>query len=146
MPTRLDLVVRPSPYPPRRDPNLQPDMPTLRHELESTLPDLVKISLRRKQLMPGRIPRVFLLIDKLLDENKSFLMGTSNIRDEMERLMDSESSQRRLISATVAKRLSEVVAIEEIQSYLDQHQPQLHFPQAAQQLSQRIPVYQLDGQ
>lgn len=98
------------------------------YELESVLPSPAKISLRRKQLMPGQTPPILLLIDTLLDENKSFLMGTSNITDEMERLMDSESSQRKLISATVAKRLSEVSAIGELQSYLDQHQPSIVMP------------------
>ena len=85
-------------------------------------------SLNRKQLTSGQTPPIMLLIDALLDEKKSFLMGISSITDEIERLMDLESSQRKLISATVAKRLSEVAAIGEIQSYLDQHQPRILMP------------------
>lgn len=100
------------------------------YELESKTADQPKIKLRRKQVVAGQTPPIMHLIDTLLDENKCFLLGTSNITDEIERLMDSEPSQRKLISATVAKRLSEVAAIGEIQWYLDQHQPKILMPKS----------------
>ena len=114
------------------------------YELERILPNPIKVSLRRNQHVAGQIPPMLLLIDTLLDESKSFLMGTSKIADEMERLMDSEPSQRKLISATVAKRLSEVAAIGEIQSYLDQHQPSIVMPKDVEacvgKVQQRVQV------
>ena len=58
MPARLNPVVRPSPHPPGRDPQLQPDMPTLRHDLRDL--ERHKDTLGLQESSPKRSPKEYM--------------------------------------------------------------------------------------
>lgn len=133
--TNLLMILRILILTPRRDLELSISFsqPLEQHyEYVNKTLDPANLVLRRKKLVSGQIPPLMILFDALLDEKKSFFMGVSNLTDEIERLIESESSQRKLITATVAKRMSEVAAIGEIQWYLDQHQPRIQMPKDLQ--------------
>lgn len=74
------------------------------------------------------IPPIVEMVYDLLHEERTTLMGVSNILDCMERIMGQDDGQRNLITAEVAKTLSETAAIGEIHMHLSHHQPRIQLP------------------
>ena len=75
----------------------------------------------------SRTPPVLNLIDDVLDDDRSHLLGVPKIMDDIERLIRDDASQRALITPSVAKKLSEVAAFGEIDQQLNQHQPKIQY-------------------
>ena len=100
------------------------------YEYESSRPDTpsTSTSLRRKVLVSGQTTPILILFDALSDERKFFFMGPANLTDEIERLMEVDSWQRRLITGSTARRMSNVVVVGEIHSHLENHQPRIQMP------------------
>ncbi|CAD6586423.1 MAG: hypothetical protein ASARMPREDX12_002366 [Alectoria sarmentosa] len=73
----------------------------------------------------SRIPPILNLIDDVLNDDRSQLLGVPRILDEIEYLIRDEVSQRALITPSVAKKLSEVAAFGEINQQMNQHQPKI---------------------
>ena len=74
------------------------------------------------------IPPIVEMVFDLLHEERTNLMGVSNILDCIERIMGQDDRQRDLITAEVAKTLSETAAIGEIHMRLTHHQPRIQLP------------------
>lgn len=68
------------------------------------------------------------MINNLFEQKQMLLMGSANIVDEIERMMRIDASQRDLITASVAKKLSDVAAFAEIWQAIGQHQPKIQLP------------------
>lgn len=73
----------------------------------------------------SRIPPILNLIDDVLNDDRSQLLGVPRIMDEIEYLIRDEVSQRALITPSMAKKLSEVAAFGEINQQINQHQPKI---------------------
>lgn len=74
------------------------------------------------------IPPIVEMVYDLLLEERTTRMGVSNILDYIERIMGQDDRQRDLITAEVAKTLSETAAIGEIHARLMHHQPRIQLP------------------
>ena len=74
------------------------------------------------------IPPIVEMVYDLLHEDRTTLMGVSSILDWIERMMGQDDGQRNLITAEVAKTLSETAAIGEIHTRLIHHQPRIQIP------------------
>lgn len=70
-------------------------------------------------------PHILTLLSKLADQNSASIMGILKILDEVEHIMESDHSQRDMITTGMAWQLSEMAAIAQIQDSLSQHQPRL---------------------
>ena len=80
--------------------------------------------LRKDMTTPPMVEMVY----DLLHEERTTIMGVSNILDFIERMMGQDQRQRNLITTEVAKILSETAAIGEIHTCLIRHQPRIELP------------------
>jgi len=80
----------------------------------------LKESRRRHQ------PPIVGLIAGLFKGHQSEVLGTSNMLEIVQRLMDTDASQRALITAPIARAISELGDFAEIRKALLQHQPMIN--------------------
>lgn len=98
----------------------------IRQYFERTLRADKSIAYRLRKDMT--IPPTLEMVYDLLHEHRTTQMGVSNILDCIERFMGQDERQRDLITSEVAKTLSEMAAIGEINARLSHHQPRIQLP------------------
>lgn len=82
-----------------------------------------RLGFRPNKSIKDRWPPVLTLISDLYELETTYMMGALNILDELERLMTTDMTQRALISTEMAKEISRLAALAQIQDALVRHQP-----------------------
>ncbi|KAL8693897.1 MAG: hypothetical protein Q9218_001362 [Villophora microphyllina] len=68
-------------------------------------------------------PPVLRLLDEISDLDKTTMMGAMNVLDEMERLMVTDTTQRAMIDAELAREIARRAALAQLMDALLRHQP-----------------------
>ena len=79
--------------------------------------------LKVKKSTKDQWPQILQMLVDLTDLHKTQLMGALNMLDEMERVMNSDKTQRDMIGAEMAKEISKLAAFAQIRDSLARHQP-----------------------
>ena len=113
-------------YPLEALPKTLPMKEPMRQYFDCTLKEDKSISYNLRKGI--QIPPIVEFIYDLLHEHRTSIMGVSSVLDCKERIMGQDHRQRDLVTADVAKTLSEMAAIGEIHTRLSRHQPRIQLP------------------
>ena len=80
---------------------------------------------RLEESIKDEMPPILKLLNDLDDKKTASIMGALNILDEVERMMNSGPSQRAMITAGMARQISEMATFAQLQDALNQHQPKI---------------------